>query len=221
MKGLEEFNSSMIEESNRYITFKGGLKGVDCRYQVDMLTGEILTNDKVMYETIPYKHKDFMEIYNTPDTKRHWYDARDEEELIELCNYSHYDKGNFSIQRSDRIFDLVLNKTVGKSDFYIFTMLSNLIVRRNVAIIPKSVILDLLETDNKNITRAIKRVEKGGLLKFFKPSGRNSKTYTVVFHPALAWRGDYSLRWAMEKSCLSIAGKGYWWEARKLSSEFE
>lgn len=221
MQGLKEFNSSMSEENNNYTIFEGELKGVDCRYQVDTLTGEILTNDQTVYETVTYKHKDTMDDYNIPNTKRHWYDARDEEELIELCDYSHYDRGNFSIQRSDKMYDLVLNKTVGKSDFYIFTMLSELIVRRNVAIIPKSVVLDLLETDNKNITRVIKRVEKSGLLKFFKPLGRNSKTYTVVFHPALVWRGDYSLRWAMEKSCLSIAGKGYWWEARKLTPEFE
>ncbi len=221
MTGLEQFCSSKIEENVSYSVLTCSLKsnnGVseNNKYQVNNETGEILGSvlggnyTKVCFESVLY-HKDLVKsIPADSRTLRHYYQSRDIEELKELCNYSSYDRDEMTIKRSDKLFCLHNRGLITPSNLSLFLILSKELVRRNVAITTRDVLRHVLKADNKNLSRKIKKLEQEGIMKVLTPQGNKNKQRNVIFHPALVWKGDYSLRNKLERKILE--NNGEWWK---------
>lgn len=187
------------------------------RLQYNVHTGEIL--DKVVFENKKYYHLEDERLESVNRSERHYYLARDVEELEELCQYSSYDANNMPIKHSEKLFCLLSRGQIPANTFYIFSLLSKKIHRRNVAVMYKSELITILNTDNKNFSREVKKLESSGIIKFVAPQGNKNKQRNVIFHPALVWRGDYGLRYRLEKGIL--ASNKPWYEVDSFEVSFE
>lgn len=186
------------------------------RLQFSGVTGEIL-NDPI-YCNEKYSHKeDDLVLSNTND--RHYYLARDIEELEELCQYSVYDSRDMPIKHDEKLFCLLSRGMIPANTFYIFSLLSKRIHRRNVAVMCKDELITILNTDRKNFSREVRRLEDSGIIKFVAPQGNKHKQRNVLFHPSLVWRGDYGLKYRLEKSVL--ASNDPWYEVDNFDVSFE
>lgn len=204
MSGFSSFYSSKIED-NHFITSidslgsnifpissEGALLGFKSK-NVDTYT-------QCDYEVIPYKHKgDKVSSKEEAKNSRHYYQARDKEELIELCKFSKYDSSEMQIKHSEKLFCLLSRGEIEPNTFYLFSLLSKQIVRRNVGVFNKEYLMKIFKTDSKNFSREVKRLENSGIMKFVTPLGNKNKLRNIVFHPSLVWKGDYLLKGVIEK----------------------
>jgi len=179
---------------------------LDCRQkgriQYDRTTGEVV--ETVVFVNDNYSHtEEGVAVEDIKQNSRHYYMARDVEELEELCQYSVYDAKAMPIKHSEKMFCLLSRGELNPHTFYIFSLLSKYINRRNVAVMTKGELITILKTDAKNFSREVKRLEASGVIKVVAPQGNKNKQRNVLFHPALVWRGDYGLRNKLEKSILS------------------
>ncbi|CAM0053954.1 hypothetical protein VPHK406_0132 [Vibrio phage K406] len=186
------------------------------RLQYNVMTGEIL--EDVVYTNENYSHKeDVLSLSNT--NERHYYLARDVEELVELCQYSIYDSRDMPIKHDEKLFCLLSRGMIPANTFYLFSLLSKRIQRRNVAVMSKDELIKIIGTDNKNFSREVKRLESSGVMKFIAPQGTRHKQRNILFHPSLVWRGDYGLKYRLERSVL--ASNTPWYEVDNFDVSFE
>ncbi len=214
MTSSKDFYSSKIEDnsfilcndalgSNVFpVDSQGGLLGF-----VGNSTHTLDTYTLCDYETTPYKHKvdkvskvDSVTTLTLTSTPKRWYYmARDKEELIDLCKFSKYDSSEMQVKHSEKLFCLLSRGMIEPNTFYLFSLLSKQIVRRNVGVFDKDELLKVLKTDSKNFSREVKRLEGSGIMKFTAPLGNKNKLRNIVFHPSLVWKGDYMLRGVLER----------------------
>lgn len=186
------------------------------RMQYDLSTGEVLA--KGVYENDSYSHPE--QTVNKTDNKglRHYYYSRDIEELEELCKYSSYDSGDLVAEHNEKLFCLLGRGLITPNNFYLFSLLSRRIQKRNVLIISKKELITILNTDSKNFSRSVARLEDSGIMKVLSPNGYRNDQINVVFHPSLVWKGDYSLRNKLERAIMASCMP--WYEVLSFNSTF-
>lgn len=180
-------------------------------FLVDIETGEVLeVYPDDLYETVPYQHPDIE--YKTP-SNRSIYASRDLQELRDKCHKNRIDASSTErITVSEKVFDIISGSL---GDFNINQLqramtLAKHIDRRNVAIMSKDKLCEVINVTPKNLARELDKLTDNGYLKVFEPNGKRHPTRLIAFNPHIFWKGDIGLHDAYVKKCLQ--NKNPWYQ---------